>query len=101
MNFEINKRQGVVVYLFHLKNSRQLKRFGTIHYVSRRMKYVVLYMDHAKINENLEKLENLRFVKHVVLSPLPELKIDFNDSLSSTTYKLTDEDREKFKKNKE
>ncbi|KRL99949.1 YlbG family protein [Liquorilactobacillus satsumensis] len=99
MDFKIKQRQGVVVYLFHLKNSRQLKRFGTIHYVSRRMKYVVLYMDQEAVSESLVKLKEMRFVKKVMPSPLPELKIDFSDSLGD--YKLTDEDREKFKDNKE
>lgn len=69
MDFKIKQRQGVVVYLFHLKNSRQLKRFGTIHYVSRRMKYVVLYMDQEAVSESLVKLKEMRFVKKVMPSP--------------------------------
>ena len=74
MEFEIKSRQGVFVYLYHLKQSKQLRRFGTISYVSRRMKYVVLYMDSADVSENVKKIEKLRFVKGVELSERPNLR---------------------------
>lgn len=44
MDFEIKQREGLIVFLYHLKNSRQLRKYGTIHYVSKKMKYVVLYV---------------------------------------------------------
>lgn len=63
LEFEIKSRQGVFVYLYHLKQSKQLRRFGTISYVSRRMKYVVLYMDSADVSENVKKLRNFALSK--------------------------------------
>ncbi|EJE99074.1 YlbG family protein [Liquorilactobacillus mali] len=100
MSLELNERQGVIVYLYHLKNSRQLRRFGTIHYVSRKMKYVVLYTDRIKVSETVEKLSGMRYVKKVMVSPLPDVEISFADTVGKM-YKLTDEDREKYKNNKE
>ncbi len=40
-----NKRQGIIVYLHSLKHSKMLRKFGNVHYVSKRLKYVVLYCD--------------------------------------------------------
>ncbi|KRM90757.1 YlbG family protein [Liquorilactobacillus cacaonum] len=100
MSLEINERQGVIVYLYHLKNSRQLRKFGTIHYVSRKMKYVVLYTDRIKVSETISQLSRMRYVKRVMVSPLPDVEIDFAETVSKM-YKLTDEDREKYKDNKE
>ena len=80
MEFEIKSRQGVFVYLYHLKQSKQLRRFGTISYVSRRMKYVVLYMDSADVSENVKKIEKLRFVKGVELSERSTKAISILDS---------------------
>ena len=94
--FEENMRQGVIVYLYRLRQSRQLRKFGQIQYISKRMKYVVLYMDRNQIEQNIVKLKKLRFVKKVELSYRPFLKTDY--ATSEEEYKLTDEDKEKFKK---
>lgn len=42
-----NDRQAIVVWMNHLKQVRSLKRFGNVHYVSRKLKYAVLYCDMA------------------------------------------------------
>lgn len=96
LEFEIRSRQGVFVYLYHLKQSKQLRRFGTISYVSRRMKYVVLYMDSTDVSENIKKIEKLRFVKGVELSERPNLKTEYESNLDSG-FKQTEEDCEKNK----
>lgn len=99
MELEITKRQGLIVYLHHLRQSRQLKKYGDVYYISRRMKYVVLYVDQADAPALVEKISKLRFVKGVSLSECENLATEFDHALGK--YKLTDEDREKFKlKNK-
>ncbi|MCP0886459.1 YlbG family protein [Ligilactobacillus sp. WILCCON 0076] len=98
MVFEVQKRQGVFVYLYHLKQSKQLRRYGSIQYVSRKMKYVLIYMNQKEIDVNVKKLEQLRYVKEVIVSPRPEITTTYNNTLGR--FKLTEEDQEKFK-NKE
>ena len=39
------KRQGMVVWLHSLKQSKALRKFGNVHYISRKMKYAVIYCD--------------------------------------------------------
>ncbi|WP_062105180.1 YlbG family protein [Bacillus niameyensis] len=75
-----SNRQGVIVWLFSLKNAKALRRFGNIHYVSRRMKYVVLYCSQEEANGLAEKLAAMPFVKKVELSYKPFLKTEYENS---------------------
>ncbi|SEM57724.1 Uncharacterized protein YlbG, UPF0298 family [Ligilactobacillus sp. WC1T17] len=100
MEFEINPRQSVIVYLSHLRQAKQLRKFGTINYVSRNMKYVVLYMDQAKVEENVKKMQKLRFIKKIEISARPTLRTEYS-SQTASEFKPTEEDQEKFKQLKE
>ena len=61
--FAIKQRQGLVVWVYSLKQLKTLRRYGTIMYVSRRMKYVYLYLDQDELAQTSAKLSKLRFVK--------------------------------------
>ncbi|NSL50755.1 YlbG family protein [Calidifontibacillus erzurumensis] len=78
MNF--SNRQGVIVWIHSLKQVKHLKKFGNIHYVSKKLKYVVIYMDMERVEETVEKIESLPFVKKVELSYKPFLKTEFENS---------------------
>ncbi|MBS4207741.1 YlbG family protein [Bacillus sp. FJAT-50079] len=73
-------RQGLIVWLFSLKNAKALRRFGNVHFVSKRMKYVVLYCDQDEIDELAEKLASMPFVKKVEPSYKPFLKTEYENS---------------------
>ena len=79
---EFEKRQGVVVYLYSLKHVRQLKKFGNIHYISKRMKYVLLYVAQENVEALLVQINRLNFVKHVEPSYKPFLSIDYEKGKS-------------------
>lgn len=64
-------RQAVFVFIRNLRQVRQLKRFGDIDYVSKKMHYVVIYMDQAQIESQRQALNKLNFVKRVVVSERP------------------------------
>lgn len=99
-DFKKVSRQSVIVYLYRLRNSRQLRRFGYIQYISRKMKYVVIYMNQADVKSNIERLKKLKFVKKVQSSVRPFLKVEYSGSENGQHYEMTEEDREKLK-NKE
>lgn len=67
--FTIKERRGLAVWVYTLKQVKVLRHYGTIHYASRKMKYVVLYVDADVLSETVEKLKKLRFVKRVSVSP--------------------------------
>lgn len=49
MELATNERQGIIVWVYSLRHFKTLKRFGLIHYASRRMKYVVMYINQADV----------------------------------------------------
>ncbi|MBS4198838.1 YlbG family protein [Bacillus sp. FJAT-49732] len=76
----LSGRQGLIVWLFSLKNAKALRRFGNIHYISKRMKYVVLYCAQDEAVALSEKLSSMPFVKKVELSYKPFLKTEFENA---------------------
>ena len=43
--FTMQKRRGLIVWVYSLRQLKNLRRFGFVHYVSRKMKYVVMYLN--------------------------------------------------------
>ncbi|WP_050614665.1 YlbG family protein [Bacillus testis] len=76
----IGARQGIIVYLHTLKQVKMLRRFGNIHYVSKKLKYVVLYTNMADIDSTVEKLKSYSFIKKVDVSQKPFIKTDYENS---------------------
>jgi len=81
MEKEWDSKTGAVVWLYSNRHVNKLKRFGDIHYVSRKMDYVVLYIEIEKKEENLKKISEFHFVKKVEESFLQEMSMDFQQVL--------------------
>lgn len=76
----LGMRQGLVVYLYSLKQAKMLRRYGNVHYISKRLKYVVLYTNLNEAEALMEKLNSFSFVKKVEPSYKPFLKMEFENS---------------------
>ncbi|KMK77094.1 YlbG family protein [Alkalihalobacillus pseudalcaliphilus] len=76
----VGNRQGIAVWLSSLKFARQLRRFGNVQYVSKKMKYVIFYCNQDKTDEIIEKLQSLHFVKDVKPSMRPFVKTEYQNS---------------------
>ncbi|MDE3838399.1 hypothetical protein C0966_03230 [Bacillus methanolicus] len=74
------QRQGIIVWLYSLKHAKMLRRFGNVHYVSKRLKYVVLYCNQEETEMLIEKLQSFPFVKKVEPSYKPFLKMEYENS---------------------
>lgn len=74
------RRQGLVVWFKHKKNLRQIKRYGHLIYVSRRMKYAVLYVNQDEIEEIELKLKKLPFVRKTDRSYRPFVSTNFENA---------------------
>lgn len=59
------KRLGLAVWVKNTKTARNLRRFGSIHYISRRLKYVSMYVDADNFDETMRRIQKLHFVKKV------------------------------------
>ncbi len=89
---EITQRQGLVVWVYSLKQIKALRHYGTVMYVSRRMKYVYLYLDAKDVEATMGKLAKLRFVKSVEVSHRPELATSFGQASGAALDDEEDDD---------
>lgn len=76
-------RRGLIVWVYSLKQVRNLRRFGYVHYVSKKMKYVVLYVDDIDVEEIIVKLNKQFFVRSVDVSFRPDINMDFHNRLGN------------------
>lgn len=91
--FELNKRRSLVVWVYSLKQLKTLKRFGFVQYVSRRMKYVVIYMDEGLIEEAEKKIKGLHFVRKVERSYRPDVEMNFAEKIGTkAAYQVVEDD---------
>ncbi len=76
----LGQRQGIIVWMHSLKQAKILRRFGNVHYISKRMKYAVLYCNIDDVEKTMEKIQSYSFVKKVEPSFKPFLKIEYENS---------------------
>ncbi|WP_071459333.1 YlbG family protein [Bacillus massilinigeriensis] len=76
----IGQRQGIIVWLYSLKQAKMLRRFGNVHYVSKKLKYAVLYCNQEEVETLLKKLQSYSFVKKAEPSFKPFLKLEYENS---------------------
>lgn len=77
---KMQERQGLIVYVHQLKHAKSLRKFGHVQFISRNLKYVVLYCNRDDIEYLKNKIQRLPFVKDVVESYRPFLKTHFENS---------------------
>src|SRR5690625_6621175 len=83
------KRQGIIVWFQHRKNIKHIRRFGNLIYVSKNMRYAVVYVDQKDMDSIIEDMLKLPFITKVDISKKPFLKVDFVNSLPDEDWKST------------
>ena len=73
------ERRAIIVWLYTLKPIKQLKRFGNIQYISKRLKYIYLYVNEEEVESVIDKVS--KFVRKVEVSPRHEVRMDFTQIL--------------------
>lgn len=73
------ERQALIVWFQHMKNIKQLKRYGHLISVSRKLRYAVIYVDQTELEEKLTKLERLPFVSKVDQSYKPFIRTTYEN----------------------
>ncbi len=68
----LGQRQSMIVYLHSLKHAKILRKYGNIHYISKRLKYAVVYCDMEQIEHMMHKLKQTSFCEkdRTVVSPV-------------------------------
>ena len=73
MALTVQPTTGLIVYLHSIRHSRNLKSYGRLYYVSKRMRYGLIYVNKDDEEEITKKLASQSWVKQVVPSHLNEL----------------------------
>ncbi len=73
-------RQGIIIYLHNLRQAKSLRKYGHVHYISRKMKYVVLYCNQDEVESVMKKVRQISAVKKVVPSYRPFLKTTYENA---------------------
>ena len=82
--FEIQKRRGLIVWVYSLRQLKNLRRFGFVHYVSRKMKYVVMYLNEEDYEMKKNKIEQFHFV--------PDVEMNFAEKIGTdAAYQVSDD----------
>lgn len=74
------QRQGLVIWFQHMKNVRQIKKYGHLVYVSKKLKYAMIYVNQEDIEYTTEKLSRLNFVSRVEQSFKPFIRTEYENS---------------------
>lgn len=92
-DFILVKKRSLIVWVRNFKQLKVLKRFGFIHYVSSKMKYVVLYMNEEDIEIAMNKISSYNFVNRVEKSYRPDVEMNFSEKIGSKKdYQVADDD---------
>lgn len=78
---EITPRRGIIVWMYSLKQVRNLRRYGSVLYVSKKMKYVVVYLNETDLETSIPKIERLHFVRQVDYSYRPDIEMNFAEKI--------------------
>lgn len=62
---EKSSRVGLVVWLYTTKYVNKLKRYGLVHYVSKKMNYAIIYIDRDEKESITNTISKQHFVRKV------------------------------------
>ncbi|GGG89467.1 UPF0298 protein [Paenibacillus radicis (ex Gao et al. 2016)] len=71
------ERTGYIIWVSDLKAARNLDKYGTVHYMSRKMHYVVMYMNAERAEDAVRSIGRLPFVRKIERSYRNELKTEY------------------------
>lgn len=72
------KRSGLIVWVNDIKNAKNIEKFGNVLYSSKRLNYVVIYVNESEVEEKIKQLEKLQIVKKVERSYRNEINTTFS-----------------------
>lgn len=75
--FEKKERICLTVYIHYNRDARKLNQYGDMIYHSRRLRYVLLYVNQDQSETITKNLQKERFVKKVVPSYVKDMEEDF------------------------
>ncbi|MGM9886410.1 MAG: DUF2129 domain-containing protein [Lactococcus sp.] len=84
-------RVPLYVYCSSFKSGRQLGRYGDGGYVSQKGHFSLIYVNEAEVEEKIEQLNALKFVKKVSRGHMKELDLNFSEAFAKTNLEVKEE----------
>ncbi|RPA61315.1 DUF2129 domain-containing protein [Aerococcus agrisoli] len=81
-------RQELIVWMYSNKKVKQLQKYGFVYYISKKMKYAVLYTDIHEAEQVQRNLEKLHFVREVEVSPRQSMTTDYTGTFDAYVEKV-------------
>lgn len=79
------ERTGYIVWFSDWKAARALDKYGSLHYMSRKMNYAVLYIDADAAEDTVRNLQRLSYVRKVERSYRGEIKTEYESNVPDKT----------------
>ncbi|MFC0213206.1 YlbG family protein [Paenibacillus chartarius] len=79
------ERTGLIIWVNDVKAARNLDKYGSLHYISKKMHYAVLYVPASRAEEITRNLLRLPYVKSIERSYRNEIKTEYNSNMPDKT----------------
>ncbi|GIO65453.1 YlbG family protein [Paenibacillus sp. FSL M7-1455] len=79
------ERTGYIIWVTDVKAARNLEKYGTVHYISRRMHYVVMYVNADRAEETAKNIRRLSYVRKIERSYRNEIKTEYTKDVPDKT----------------
>lgn len=83
--FSMIPRASIIVWLRDYKRAKALDQHGLVHYVSKKMRYAVLYVHADKVDEVMQKVNKLPYVKSTEKSHRHLIRTDYSTGYQDET----------------
>lgn len=87
---DFKNRTGLIVRVSNKRNAKRLMKYGLLHYVSRKMSYVILYVDTNGVENIMERIRKENYVSSVEISQLKDLPITYDGVLDQLKKDIND-----------
>ncbi|WP_422660479.1 YlbG family protein [Paenibacillus sp. EC2-1] len=74
------ERTGYIIWVSDVKAARNLEKYGSVHYISRRMQYVVMYVNAERAEETVKNIRRLSYVRKIERSYRNEIKTEYSSN---------------------
>ncbi|GAB6929728.1 hypothetical protein JCM10914A_37110 [Paenibacillus sp. JCM 10914] len=72
------ERTGFIIWVSDVKAARNLEKYGSLHYISRRMHYAVMYVNADRAEETMKNIRRLSYVRKIERSYRNEIKTEYS-----------------------
>ncbi|WP_438351484.1 YlbG family protein [Paenibacillus sp. FA6] len=79
------ERTGFIIWVNDIKAARNLEKYGTVHYISKKMHYVVMYVNGDRAEETAKNIRRLSYVRKIERSYRNEIQTEYSSDIPDKT----------------